>query len=76
VSLSVSAGSVGSAGSAGSAGSVELTVRDDGVGPNDEPTSGTGLRDMAARAEALGGTFAIEPNEPLGTAVSWRVPLP
>jgi fructose-1,6-bisphosphatase/inositol monophosphatase family enzyme len=54
---------------------VELTVCDDGVGPNDEPTSGTGLRDMAARAEALGGTFVIEPNQPLGTAVRWRVPL-
>jgi myo-inositol-1(or 4)-monophosphatase len=53
---------------------VVLTVRDDGVGPNDEPTSGVGLRDMLTRAEALGGTFTIEPNEPLGTTIWWAVP--
>jgi signal transduction histidine kinase len=26
------------------------------------------------RAEALGGTFTIEPNDPMGTAVRWSVP--
>jgi myo-inositol-1(or 4)-monophosphatase len=57
-----------------SADDVTLSVRDDGVGPNDEPTSGTGLRDMLARAEALGGTLSVEPSEPLGTAVRWTVP--
>lgn len=55
-------------------GTVRLEVRDDGVGPNDEPTGGNGLSDMQARAEALGGTFVIEPNEPLGTRVLWSVP--
>ena len=54
--------------------SVRLVVRDDGVGPNDEPTTGTGLRTMAERAEALGGSFSIEPNEPLGTTVTLTVP--
>jgi signal transduction histidine kinase len=52
-----------------------LEVRDDGVGPNDEPTDGTGLLRMRERAEALGGTFTIEPNEPMGTAVTWSVPV-
>jgi myo-inositol-1(or 4)-monophosphatase len=56
-------------------GKVELTVRDDGVGPNDEPTSGGGLRDMLARAEALGGNLIVQPNEPLGTTLTWTVPL-
>jgi signal transduction histidine kinase len=30
---------------------------------------------MRERAEAKGGTFAIEPNEPMGTAVTWSVPV-
>jgi signal transduction histidine kinase len=55
-------------------GTLTLEVRDDGVGPNDEPTSGKGLADMLLRAEALGGTFTIEPNDPMGTAVRWSVP--
>jgi signal transduction histidine kinase len=56
-------------------GALTLEVRDDGVGPNDEPTGGKGLADMLARAETLGGTFTIEPNEPMGTAVRWSVPV-
>jgi myo-inositol-1(or 4)-monophosphatase len=58
------------------AGQVTLVVRDDGVGPNDEPTGGAGLKDMLHRAEAFGGTLAIEPNTPMGTRVTWSVPLP
>ncbi len=58
------------------AGGVVLEVADDGVGPNDEPTSGAGLKDMLRRAEALGGTFTVVPNEPLGTALRWAVPRP
>ncbi|MDT4893830.1 MAG: monophosphatase [Pseudonocardiales bacterium] len=52
-----------------------LTVVDDGVGPNDEPTTGTGLRAMAARAAALGGTFTVEERAAMGTEVTWTVPL-
>lgn len=52
-----------------------LTVCDDGVGPNDEPTGGRGLADMQARAESRGGSFEIAPNDPLGTRVTWSVPL-
>lgn len=54
---------------------VTLEVRDDGVGPNEEPTSGTGLASMRARAEERGGEFLIEPNEPMGTLLRWSVPL-
>ena len=51
--------------------SVTLVVTDDGVGPNDEPTTGKGIPDMRARAEARGGTLTIEPREPLGTTLTW-----
>ena len=53
---------------------VVLMVRDNGVGPNDEPTSGAGLRTVAAQAEALGGSLAVDPNMPMGTRFTWRVP--
>lgn len=55
---------------------VTLTVRDDGVGPNDEPTTGTGLAAQSAAAEARGGTCTVVPNEPLGTTFCWSVPRP
>lgn len=53
---------------------VVLVVSDDGVGPNDEPTSGSGLAAMSQRTESLGGTVTVEPNEPLGLRLTWRVP--
>jgi signal transduction histidine kinase len=54
---------------------VVLEVRDDGVGPNDEPSAGTGIPDMTARAERYGGTYAIEPNEDaFGSRQRWDVP--
>jgi signal transduction histidine kinase len=58
-----------------SGGRLTLEVRDDGVGPNEEPTSGTGLASMRARAEDRGGEFLIEPHEPLGTLLRWSVPI-
>ena len=58
-----------------SGGRVTLEVRDDGVGPNEEPTSGAGLASMRTRAEDRGGEFVIEPNDPLGTLVRWSVPV-
>ena len=37
--------------------------------------NGFGLRNMEARASALGGTFSLRRQEPQGTRVEWRVPL-
>ncbi|GAA0321100.1 GAF domain-containing protein [Actinoallomurus spadix] len=50
-----------------------LRVEDDGVGI---PEGGrrSGLRNMAERAEALGGTFEIRPRDGGGTVLEWRVP--
>ncbi len=55
---------------------VELQVADDGVGPPGPVRPGAhGLRNMADRAEALGGSFALEPAPGgRGTLVTWSVP--
>lgn len=54
---------------------VWLRFADDGRGIGSaEP--GRGMTDMAARAERLGGTCTWRPNEPAGTLVDFRVPLP
>jgi signal transduction histidine kinase len=58
-----------------------LVVADDGIGPAAATTSESasanrfGLRNMEARASALGGTFELRSDEPHGTLVEWRVPL-
>jgi signal transduction histidine kinase len=54
---------------------VELRVRDDGRGIGEDPVgSGYGLRNMADRAESLGGCFRVEPANGGGTLLEWRVP--
>lgn len=53
-----------------------LSVTDDGVGlPDERGPGGNGLRNLAERAERLGGTFAVTRSEPRGTTLTWRVPL-
>ncbi|MEW2304179.1 GAF domain-containing protein [Streptomyces sp. NPDC006655] len=54
---------------------IRLTVRDDGVGI---PSGGrrSGLRNMAERAEQLGGTLEIVCADGGGTTLEWHVPLP
>ncbi|MEX2292635.1 MAG: GAF domain-containing protein [Acidimicrobiales bacterium] len=56
---------------------VRLTITDDGVGPPDgEAAVGNGLRNMASRAEELGGTMRLRPaddGQP-GTVLEWCVP--
>ncbi|MEU5313557.1 GAF domain-containing sensor histidine kinase [Streptomyces sp. NPDC021562] len=54
---------------------VRLTVCDDGVGI---PSGGrrSGLRNMAERAEQLGGTLEIVCADGGGTTLEWHVPLP
>lgn len=52
-----------------------LRVIDDGVGvPVLRAVDGHGLRNMAARAERLGGSFEVESGDRGGTALEWRVP--
>lgn len=55
---------------------VELLVADDGVGVQVDPAStGRGVRNMATRAERLGGRFSLGPGAAGGSAVTWTVPL-
>jgi signal transduction histidine kinase len=51
-----------------------LKIEDDGVGI---PETGrrSGLRNMAERAESLGGSFATRPRQGGGTTLIWSVPL-
>ncbi len=50
-------------------------VADDGSGLSPGAPAGNGLRNMMARATALGGTFKVEGRVPSGTAVEWCVPI-
>jgi PAS domain S-box-containing protein len=54
-------------------GSVEVDVADDGVGGAD-PAAGSGLRGLADRVEALGGTLAVD--SPAGGGTSLRATIP
>jgi PAS domain S-box-containing protein len=55
---------------------LRLRVQDNGVGmPATLTGEGQGLRNLASRAAALGGGFAIEAAEPRGTVVEWEVSL-
>jgi signal transduction histidine kinase len=57
------------------AGWLSVLVRDNGCGvPEGAPRSG--LRNMAGRAEKLGGEFRLSPADGGGTELEWRVPLP
>ena len=54
---------------------VTLTVEDDGVGPPAEaPDHGSGLRNMASRAERLGGSFELARRAGGGACQRWSVP--
>jgi signal transduction histidine kinase len=54
-----------------------LRITDDGVGvdPDHRPT-GLGLTNILGRAQRLGGTCTVNPIQPHGTIVDWRIPLP
>lgn len=56
------------------AGAITVTVSDNGRGIP-ATVRRSGLNNLSARAERLGGTFEIRPNAPQGTVVQWRVPL-
>ena len=52
---------------------VVVEVSDDGVGGAD-PADGSGLRGLADRVEALGGTLAIDSSARAGTALRAEIP--
>jgi signal transduction histidine kinase len=53
-----------------------LRVADDGVGPPAEiREGGLGLRNLARRAERLGGEVELRARDPQGSSLEWRVPL-
>lgn len=65
-------------------GHVRLVVADDGVGFGDPvghgsgdatATTGHGLRNMAARAQALGGRLVISSTPGKGATIDWSVPI-
>ena len=55
-------------------GVVEVTVSDDGAGGAD-PARGSGLRRLAGRVEAAGGTLAIHSPAGEGTRIVARLPV-
>jgi signal transduction histidine kinase len=56
-------------------GTLELAVRDDGIGGAD-PANGSGLIGLLDRIEALGGNIVISSPSGQGTSVAARLPLP
>jgi signal transduction histidine kinase len=57
-------------------GHLTVTVVDDGIGPHDLAASGGhGIRNLAARATALGGNFCIEPGEHGGAVATWTAEI-
>jgi signal transduction histidine kinase len=56
-------------------GSLSLVVKDNGCGIPEEGRR-SGLRNMAGRAEKLGGEFRTTAAEGGGTELEWRVPVP
>jgi signal transduction histidine kinase len=56
------------------AGTLTLDVRDDGVGLQPSARR-SGLANLRRRAEHHGGTLSLQPCEPSGTWLQWRVPI-
>ncbi|MGW1884585.1 GAF domain-containing protein [Streptomyces sp. NPDC001970] len=57
------------------AGTLTVSVTDDGVGIAPDGRR-SGLRNLAERAESLGGGLGVAPGACGGTRLVWRVPLP
>jgi signal transduction histidine kinase len=55
---------------------VRLRVTDNGRGISPDATRRSGLANLRARAEELGGSFVLGPHHPAGTVVEWSAPLP
>jgi signal transduction histidine kinase len=55
-------------------GMVDIDIRDDGIGLNGHAHDGVGLHAIRERAEELGGTFDVRPNQPRGTHIHASLP--
>ncbi len=56
-------------------GTLRFSLADDGIGIDDLPTAGQGLRNISLRAIKLGGSCTVSRREPSGTIIEWKVPL-
>ncbi|WP_196218190.1 PAS domain-containing sensor histidine kinase [Streptomyces blattellae] len=56
--------------------SVRLTVADNGRGIDPAVTRSSGLSNLRTRAQELGGTFSLTPNQPHGAILDFSTPLP
>jgi signal transduction histidine kinase len=55
---------------------IEFEVRDDGIGFDlTQPSSGSGLQNMADRLDALNGAFEMAASPGHGTRVLGRIPV-
>ncbi len=54
---------------------LDLEIVDDGRGGADTGTGGTGVRGLVDRAQAIGGTLAVESPDEGGTTIRVRLPL-
>ena len=54
---------------------IEVVITDDGTGIVGDGERGNGLRNLRARAEALGGSLAVEQPDAGGTTLRWVVPV-
>jgi signal transduction histidine kinase len=54
---------------------LRLRVADNGRGIGSDVSRRSGLGNISTRADHLGGTSALTPNEPSGTVLEWTVPL-
>ncbi|WP_406864103.1 GAF domain-containing sensor histidine kinase [Streptomyces sp. HUAS MG47] len=55
---------------------LRLRVSDNGRGIDPAVTRRSGLDNLSRRAEELGGSLVLTPNEPSGTVLEWTVPIP
>jgi signal transduction histidine kinase len=55
---------------------LRIEIDDDGIGIQDDQSTGVGLQSMRERAEELGGYFTIEPRKNTGTCAIAVLPFP
>jgi signal transduction histidine kinase len=53
---------------------VHIDIKDDGIGLNGHLHDGVGLHAIKERAEELGGSFEVRPNQPRGTHIHASLP--